>query len=71
MFTEEVKLGGIKGLTVTFFGTFERSGKPEIIILNNGVIYMVKQSWQGVPQETCQPVFDKILITFKFIDKNN
>lgn len=63
---EEVKLGGIKGLTVTFFGTFEGSSKPEIVILNNGVIYVVKQSWQGVPQETCQPVFDKILTAFKF-----
>jgi hypothetical protein len=65
--TKEAELGGVKGLEVIFSGSFLGSGDPAIVILNNGILYKIIEYWQDVPQEKCQPAFDKILSTFEFI----
>lgn len=65
--TKEIELGGIKGLTVTFSGSFLGSGDPVVVILNNEILYKIVRYWQDIPQENCQPVFNKILSNFKFI----
>ena len=64
--TKEVEIGEIKGLEVIFSGSFLGTGDSVIVVLNNGIIYKISEFWQDVPQESCQPIFDKILSTFKF-----
>lgn len=64
---KEIEIGRIKGMEITFSGDFVGSDNPVRIVLNNGVMYEINENWQDVPQESCQPVFDKILSTFEFI----
>ena len=67
VFIEEVQVGEMEGSEITFLGSFLGTGDSVIIILNNGIIYKISESWQDVPQENCQSIFDKILSTFEFI----
>lgn len=64
---KERELGGVKGEEVVFTGSFEESGKTEIVLPYKGAIYEIRRNWQDVSEENCQPFFDDMLSSFTFL----